>query len=289
MNNNNNNTGLLYKRAFAYFIDLIIICLVASVLTYWLPSSKKYMNIILEQADLSTEITQLDKDYEMSGSVITKEEYDATHSILVDKYNDLSYDSYKYSVDTGFITCAITFLYFGVMSYFLNGTTPGKKLMKLQVVSNNNKPLKITNFMIRTFLINRIYMDLIINSSILLMSKETFMKTYNSMSNILTLIWIASIFVAAFRLDSRGLHDLLANTKVISTRKQNVPETTETKEEPKEVKKIKCPYCNSKIDDNFDICPKCGNNIKQFEKENKKIKEAEVKVKKVKKSVKKEK
>ena len=57
--------------------------------------------------------------------------------------------------------------------------------MKIKVVSNDEKPLKVTNFMIRAFIIDRVYMDIIINTLILVLSKDAFMKSYNTISNIL--------------------------------------------------------------------------------------------------------
>ena len=74
---------------------------------------------------------------------ISKKEYSKIVSTLNDEFNSIAKD-YIYilgtkSISNSVITIACTLLYFGVIQYFLKGQTIGKKLLKLKVVSSNDK------------------------------------------------------------------------------------------------------------------------------------------------------
>ena len=77
-------------------------------------------------------------------------------------------------------------------------------------------------------------------------NKETFIAIYPKVSNVLTITLLVTLVFIMYREDGRGLHDLMANTKVISTKKDKnaavAPEVKEAeviKEEKESVKKLR--------------------------------------------------
>ena len=114
----------------------------------------------------------------------------------------------------------------------MNGETLGKKLMKIKITSNNDKKLTMNNYLIRALVIDSVLMNIITIITILLFSKDIYLTSYNIISYVFSFVYIVSLAMILFSKNGRGLQDILANTKVIST------ETIEEKQEVLEEEKI---------------------------------------------------
>lgn len=223
MNNENREKPQFWKRICAYLIDLILVTMLASAISMVFLKNEKYTGY-------TEELMALTKEY--SQKEITKDEYTKS-------YNDLNYLIAKESIDISAVNCASAIVYFVVLCYFCHGITLGKYIMKLQIVSANGKELNMGHFLLRSLFINLILSSLISVTFASFMSKETFVSIYPKVSTCLTLFLLATVMFIMYRNDGRGLHDLMANTKVISTKKsKNVEEVKETKEEVVEAKVI---------------------------------------------------
>ena len=193
---------LSYKRITAYILDTIIVTLIASMLTFFLPENKEYDKSVDKYVSLLNEATS-DK--------ISQEEF-------VSKTNNIIYDINKNSITTTTVTTVLTISYFVVLAYFMNGQTLGKKLMNLKIVSASNKKLTMNNYLIRGLIINTILINVLSILSILVLNKQIYLKVNDAITYISGIIYIVTFGMILFRDDRRGLHDYLAGTKVVSVK-----------------------------------------------------------------------
>ena len=210
-----------YKRILAYLIDIFIVICIATILTMFIPVSKEYTNQM-------NELNAVLEDY--SSGDISETEY-------LEKFNDISYIVNKESVQVSIVSVVLSTIYFVVLAYYMNGQTFGKKIMKIQVVSANSKKLTMNNYLIRSLLVDSILMNTISIVTILFLEKSSYLKVYDATSTIFGAIYVVIFAMILFRQDGRGLHDLLANTKVISLNDKKVLNEETIKEEKKETKK----------------------------------------------------
>lgn len=262
------NIKPLLKRVAAYVIDLFIVLLISSAISS-VPALNKNMNEYQETYEeyekeyneYAQYFSLLQETYE--DEAIKEEEYtkltenEKYKELIISKYEDKSISKAEYKeiiteinkefdliandyiyilnkkgVFSSIITLICTILYFGILQYVFKGQTIGKKLFKLKVVSASQKKINILNYLLRTLIIN----DVLLNSvsiSFLLLSTKTIYNTANTIiGTIISIVQAIIIFLVMTREDKRGLHDLLFNTKVIST------EIVETKEENNDLKVI---------------------------------------------------
>ena len=213
-----------YKRIGAYLLDIIIVSLVSTLLTLNVINSKQYK-------DMSEKYTNLIREYSEKGieeSEFKKQSY------------DLVYDMNKQTVVVTVVTIVLTTVYFVVVPFFMNGQTLGKKLMKLQVISNNKKKITMNNFLLRALFMNSILMNILGVLFVLFMPKKIYFTANDILTYIFGAFYIVSISMILFREDRRGLHDIIANTRVISTErpKEIIPDKEEVVDD-KKIKKIK--------------------------------------------------
>lgn len=205
-----------YKRVLAYLVDVMIISFVSLLLTYFVPTSENYNK-------LNKEFENLTIDYR--NQEVTMEEY-------LEKGTDINYQLNKEAVPQTIVSTVLSIIYFVVLAYFMNGETLGKKLMKIKITSNNDKKLTMNNYLIRALVIDSVLMNIITIITILLFSKDIYLTSYNIISYVFSFVYIVSLAMILFSKNGRGLQDILANTKVIST------ETIEEKQEVLEEEKI---------------------------------------------------
>lgn len=211
-----------YKRITAYLVDIMIITFISSLITFVIPTSENYTK-------LTKQFSNLTEEY--ANQKITKEEY-------LTKGSEINYSLSRETVAESIVTLVITISYFVVFTYFMNGETIGKKIMKIKITSNNHKKLTMNNYLVRSLIINSILLQFISILTILFLDKKTYLSVYNIISNVFSIIFVVSFMMILFRKDGRGLHDILANTKVISTEKkeQDVEEKETKKEEDLKLK-----------------------------------------------------
>lgn len=210
-----------YKRILAYLIDIFIVICIATILTMFIPVSEEYVNQM-------NELNEVLEDY--SSGDISETEY-------LEKFNDISYIVNKESVQVSIVSVVLSTIYFVVLAYYMNGQTFGKKIMKIQVVSANSKKLTMNNYLIRSLIVDSILMNTISIVTILFLEKSSYLKVYDATSTIFGAIYVVIFAMILFRQDGRGLHDLLANTKVISLNDKKVLNEETIKEEKKATKK----------------------------------------------------
>ena len=191
------------KRLFAFIVDLFIISIITNII-FSLPVLEKY-NVVYSEAGREV------MDY---FNTIGSGEID------MDILNNLLYKLTYAARISNIIEIAITILYFGVLQFIMNGQTLGKKLMKIQVQPNKGDSLNPGLFMLRMIILNNIIFNLITTFALIKFDKATSLAINSYCSYGILLVQIAIIGTIIFRDDERGLHDLIANTKVVPIKKE---------------------------------------------------------------------
>lgn len=253
------NINILLKRICAYMVDIVIVMFISiliSSIPYISKDNEKYeekYNEYLNEYNKYTEFkTLFEQTYE--DEEITEEEYnnllekELYNDLIKSKYEDnkitngeykeilkeyetdftkmsedYNYKLTKLSYKDTIIILLCTLFYFAIIQYFLKGQTIGKKLFKLQVVSFNDKKVSITNYILRSLIVNNVFLNLLGVLFLLITKKETYLTLNNILSILVSLTEGIIIYLVLTRDDSRGLHDIIAKTKVIS-----LEETKET-------------------------------------------------------------
>ena len=227
-----NLTGTLFKRLGAYVFDILIVSMLVSLLSY-LPILNP------NRAQYSEKYNELVNVYEQySQDKISESEY--TEAGI-----PITYELYRLNVYYVVIDIVIVLLYFGVLPYFLKGQTLGKRLFQLRIVGVKDKPLSIVNYLLRCVVLNNVLISIALQCIVYFMSVDTFYSVYQNVNLVGYIILYISLFMIIVRKDGRGLHDMVANTKVVYIgqtqanallEEQKIMES-EMEVKPKEVKK----------------------------------------------------
>lgn len=214
-------SNLFLKRLAAYLIDFLIVTLISSALVRISFINPRYA----EYEKASTAYNNALNDYYKEKININE------YAKIVSELNyDLNSTGYVYIIGD----IVIAFLYFGVFAYFANGQTLGKKLMNIKIVSNKeNTKLKIHNYFIRTFILNGIILNIITFIAIWF-SKSTYYKIAGIAGDFNMALELIILLMVLFNRDNRGLHDILAGTRVIDLKNATKEEVIEESIEPKE-------------------------------------------------------
>ena len=209
------------KRFAAYFIDMIIVSILASIISVVFVNNTKYQNASKELMTLTEKYTK---------NEITKDEY-------TKQFDELNYTMTKENVDVTIINCSVGLVYYVILCYFCHGITLGKYLMKTRIISSKDKELNMGNYLLRSLFVNLLLSNILSVVLVSLLDKSSFISIYPKVSNVLTLFMLASVIFMMYREDGRGLHDMISGTRVISTKgiKKN---EEEVKEEVVEAKVI---------------------------------------------------
>lgn len=189
------------KRLLAFIIDMIILGIASSILTFPFSNTENYKK-------LTKESTQVMEDY--LDKKITPETY-------LSRSSDISYDLSKEIGLKTIITIGIYILYFIVYQFYNNGKTLGKKLMKIKIVSDNDKgELSMNQIAVRSLIINSILVNLITLSVTIFGTKDVYFITSMVMQVLDMILMFTIAIMVLSREDKRGLHDIITHTKVIN-------------------------------------------------------------------------
>lgn len=219
-------SNVALKRIVAYIIDYLLITLISSALIYITFINPRYEEY-LKASKSYNEIAQSYYDREIDANEFSKQISEVSY--------ELNSTGYVYTIGN----IIIIFLYYGVFVYFTKGQTLGKRIMGIKIISNKGRELKLYNYLIRAFILNGIILNL--GTLIAICFKEkTYLTIYNAFSNFDMILMIILFLMILFYKDGRGLHDILAGTKVIDVRSENKEEEIEEPQtESEEIEIIK--------------------------------------------------
>ena len=199
--------NITLKRITAYLLDAFLVYLFIMLVSNIKVINPTYDKLLKISEDYNVAVSQYEK------GEISDEEY------LVINQNYV-YDATKYNVSTNIIFIVVSILYYCVFQKFNNGQTLGKKIMKLKVVNNDSKSVSFGKYVLRLLPMYFIFIGSIIPyllSSILVwfMSASSFSVAYSIIIYVFLFSGIISLMMVYKREDKKGLHDLIAGTKVI--------------------------------------------------------------------------
>lgn len=192
---------MIRKRIISYGIDLILVTIITS--------------FIFTLFTIGTNPEEYLESYE--NYMKTTNNYindEATEEDLI----NAEYDMMKSSNSLMIIKVGTTIFYFAIIPFLMNGQTIGKKLTKIKVVSNNNKPLHPGLMFLRGLIVSLVLIDIINIVSLMYASPSSWYDITYITSALTYTTYIVLIEFAIFRKDKRSLHDLISNTKVIESK-----------------------------------------------------------------------
>ena len=196
------------KRITAFLLDILLVFFLASLITsihFINPYYKKYEESFKEYSEVTNNYLE---------EKISEKEFLKLNYV---NYYNVS----RFSVPYNIAIVVILILYFVFFQKFNNGQTMGKQIMKIKVVNNNdNKDVSLLKYLFRSLPIYYIsigsIISLLLNSLILLFVKgKVFYIVSVCINYAFVILGIVTLVVMLTRKDKRGLHDLLAGTKVI--------------------------------------------------------------------------
>jgi len=252
----------IFKRVCAYLIDILIIMTLTQCLsstTIFNPNLNKYQKYNQQYLDSYTEyantITNLEKYYQdnkltekeynkliklsskytdtinkyYQDNKLTKKNHDKLVKEISNSFQKESSKTYylveKNSISEKVIYLILVILYFIGFNYITNGQTLGKKLMRIRIKSTTKEnKVSLVSYLIRVVLMYQTIYYIVRLIAILFVSSNDYTNITNiaySIQNILDLLIISCILL---RKDGRGLHDILAKTKVIGIDRKGIEE-----------------------------------------------------------------
>ena len=198
-NNDEKQNALFIQRLLAYLIDIMIVSFISTLLSY-----PFYDNSSVEKLNNSSmEIVEKYIDKEISAQTYIVESM------------DISYQIAKKTGAVSLITLFLCVLYFICFQFYKKGQTIGKYLMRIKIVSNDDSQLNINNYIYRSLIINSILVDIIVLCFVIFTNSEIYFYGTATFEMIKYAIIVVSALMVMFRKDSRGLHDIIADTKVV--------------------------------------------------------------------------
>lgn len=202
-NSDENNKAYFLQRLLAYVLDMTIVVLVSTLISYPFISTKAVDKLNKQ----SSEILQKYQNQEISAKTYFNQSMD---------------NSYQLSKETGLtniVTIVVYVLYFIVYQMYMNGQTIGKRIMKIRIVKNKDGTLSMNDMLIRGLINNYILSNILI-AIFVLINRNTYVYGSSIVQIIQYAILIASIFMIIIRKDGRSVADLICGTKVVSLKEE---------------------------------------------------------------------
>lgn len=202
-NSDESNKAYFLQRLLAYVLDMTIVVLVSTLISYPFISTKAVDKLNKQ----SSEILEKYQNQEISAKTYFNQSMD---------------NSYQLSKETGLtniVTIVVYVLYFIVYQMYMNGQTIGKRIMKIRVVKNKDGTLSMNDMLIRGLINNYILANILI-AIFVLINRNTYVYGSSIVQIIQYAILIASIFMIIIRKDGRSVADLICGTKVVSLKEE---------------------------------------------------------------------
>lgn len=188
---------LCFKRIGAYVLDCVVLFFALIFVSLFIPVFGNVENLN-------------NKTVELMEKYVNKE---ITEDKFIEESNNINYELSKATYIRTIAGIVIYILYFVVFQSYNNGQTLGKKLFKIQVVKKDDKFPDINCLITRGLIPYGILVNFILVVLILFTSKSVYLNFSNVLSNIHTIVMVVTIIMMFVK--GRGVHDYLANTKVV--------------------------------------------------------------------------
>ena len=245
----------ILKRIGAYFIDMMVVMLITQCLS-GVPFINKqldtynkyyqeYSNALKEYSEFKLElqnsfkdekitekeyskIIKISDDYKQEiekfydDKKITKKEYKTINKNMDNHYLKIYKKLYskveKNSICYFIIYLITTIFYFVFFNCYTNGETLGKKIFHLKIVNNkdNNKKVSILSYIIRAIFLYQPIYYIVKLICVMTLNGNDYYSVTSIVYDIQYYLQFIIILTVMIKMDGRGLHDLLAGTRVAS-------------------------------------------------------------------------
>ena len=190
--------GIRYRVA-AYIIDVIIVSVIVSLLTFGIQKSRQY-------TETKNDMGRILSEY-FDSKISMNEAADAAfeNQYILDKED----------VPNNLIELVITVGYFVLFAYYNKGQTFGKKLVHIRVISNDGEDANYSQLFGRALIINGCLSSIISLAIIGFIKPNQYVHTIGLIGLLQSIMIICTIIMVAKRKDGRGLHDIISKTRVI--------------------------------------------------------------------------
>lgn len=240
------------RRVLAYFIDMLVVLFIVQCLSSvpvlnfqydaYIENYNRYMDVVLDYTKLKTTLSEYyedgkisDKEYQSlvedyplyekefisvyQDKKVSKKEFERLeekiNKIYLDSYKEVYYDTEMYSSFYMIVYLLISFLYFVIFNFITKGQTLGKKMMRLKIVSSVDDRVSVWSYVIRFFILYQPIYYIVRLICIRIMNNSHYYQVTSVVYNFQYFLGLLVLIFAVVRSDGRGLHDMLAKTRVI--------------------------------------------------------------------------
>ena len=191
-----------FERLGAYLIDMLIVSFIFSLICLGFGNSTS-----------NTEKLISELESKLMENAITEKEF-------FEEYQSLLYDYQKENILQSGISVALTIAYYVVFQYMNKGQTIGKKLLNIKVVDKDTKkPISILKGLLRSMVVLSILSGTLGIALLYVVNKSSYFLSYSIFISLECIFTLITMMFVLYKKDSRGLHDLMANTIVLKERK----------------------------------------------------------------------
>lgn len=190
----------IFRRILAYIIDMLIVSFILAI----------FSKIPLISIDTDKYYDTYERYFET-----LRETAQAGETMSAEVMSEFEYDLAKASINSTVANLVLTIVYFIGFQFLNKGQTIGKKLMKVKVTNDNGDAPSLLQMIIHVGVGYSVFMTIITSTLFFAASKSTYLSLITYLQFLDMAIVFIGIIMILFRKDEKGLHNLLAKTKVV--------------------------------------------------------------------------
>lgn len=189
------------KRLLAYLIDNILLGAILALVMLIVPVSTNQINLANELETIEDKFVKEE---------ITVEEY-------INQAIEVNYQLAKERAWYPIINIAFILIYFVIIPFYKDGATFGKRKCGIKVVSNDGN-LTMNQLIIRNFIVNGLLQMLLTMVCLYILPSVSYFYAELILSLFQFILIVVTGAYMIKRSDSKGIQDILTNTKVVEVK-----------------------------------------------------------------------
>lgn len=185
------------KRLLSYILDILFLIIIICVMNLFIP------------ADITSEINRLNSNY--INNNIDLNSYIDSISILYQNQD-------KNQIFLFIVNIIYIIICFIIVPLKNDGSTFGQKILGIKVEASYNQKLTYKKLFVRSLILNGLVYLIVVILLLYIISPKIYFILTSIISFIQILLVIISGFMILYRKDKRAIYDILAQTKVVTTK-----------------------------------------------------------------------